>query len=87
MADRRPGSGRMRQSRRRAEGARAAPEGADVLGRVSDALSLLNVAQNSLPAKEISGTSDEVVALRYASDALRRIYSEIDRRPKSPGTE
>jgi len=44
------------------------------------------VAQNSLSAKEIFETGDEVVAIRDAADALRRIYSEIDRRPKSPGT-
>ena len=87
MADRRPGSGRVRRSRRRARGARAAPEGADVLGRVSDALSLLNVAQNSLSAKEIFGTGDEVVAIRDAADALKRIYNELDRRPISPDTQ
>jgi hypothetical protein len=86
MADRRARSGRVRRSRRRARDARAAPEGADVLGRFSDALSLLNVAQNSLSAKEIFGMGDEVVAIRDAADVLRRIYSEIDRRPKSPGT-
>ncbi len=85
MAVRRLGSGRLRQSRRSAEGARAAP-GADVLGRFSDALLLLNVAQNSLSAKEIAGTSDEVVTIRYASDALRRIYNEVDRPPKSSRT-
>jgi hypothetical protein len=74
----------MRRSRRRAEGARPSQEAAGVLGRFSDALSLLNVAQNSLSAKEISGTGDEVVAIRYASDALKGIYNEMDQPPKSP---
>jgi len=79
MADRRPASGRMRRSRRRAGGARPSPELTDVLGRFSDALSLLNVAQNSLSAREISGTGDEVVAIRHASDALKDVYNELDR--------
>ena len=85
MADRRPRSGRIRRSRRRAEGARPPQEAAGVLGRFSDALSLLNVAQDALSAKEISGTADELVAIRCASDDLKRIYNEIDRPPKSTG--
>lgn len=86
MVGPRPGSGRARRSRRCAEGARPSLEAAGVLGRFSDALSLLNVAQNSLCAKEISGTGDEVVAIRYASDTLKRIYDEMDQPPKPLGT-
>ena len=84
MAYRRPGSGRMKRSRRRAECARAAPEGA--LGQFSDALSILNVARNSSSAKENARTAGEVVAIRFASDALKRINNDIDRRPKCPDT-
>lgn len=86
MGERRPRSAQMKRSRRRAEGARPSPEAADVLGRFSDALSLLNVVQNSLSAKEISGTGDEVVAIRYTSDALKCIYNELDRPLRSLGT-
>ena len=86
MADRRPGSGRMKRSRRRAEGAWTVPEGADALGQFSDALSILNVARNSSSAKENARTAGEVVAIRLASDALKRINNDIDRRPKCPDT-
>ena len=86
MANRRPGSHRMKRSRRRAECARAAPEGADALGRSGDALSILNVARNSPSAKENARTTGGFVAIRCASDVLKRINSEIDRRPKCPDT-
>ncbi|MGH8259481.1 MAG: hypothetical protein ACREUG_07295 [Steroidobacteraceae bacterium] len=77
---------RVGRSRRRAASARASPGSADVLGRFSDALSLRNVAQNSLSAKEIPGTGDEVVAIRHAADALKIVYDSLDRLPKPPGT-
>ena len=86
MADRRPGSHRMEGSRRRAECARAIPEGADALGHFSDALSVLNVARHSPSAKENARPTDGFVAVRYASDALTRIYGETDRRLKCPDT-
>lgn len=86
MASQRPWSGRSRRSRRRAKGARPPPDAADVLGRFSNSLSLLSVAQSSLSAKEIPGTGDEVVAIRYAADALKCIYNELDRAPRSPAT-
>ena len=86
MADKRPSFGRIRQSRRRVEGARPFPGAADVLGRFPDALPLLSAAQNSLSAKEIPETSDEVVAIRYASDALKRIYNELGPPLRSPET-
>ena len=86
MASQRPWSGRSRRSRRRAEGARPPPDAPDALGRFSDSLSLLSVAQSSLSAKEIPGTGDEVVAIRCAADALRCIYNELDRAPRSPAT-
>lgn len=85
MAGQKPRPGRIEQSRR-AEGARASSESADVLGRFSDALSLLSVAQNSLSAREIPGTGDEVVALRHATDALKCVYDELDRPPDLPST-
>lgn len=78
---------RIGRSRRRAASARAFAESADVLGRFSDALSLLNVAQSSLSAKEIPGTGDEVVAIRHAADALKVVYDELDRLPRLPSTE
>lgn len=78
MADQRPRTSRIRRSARRSTGARHCPEPADVLGRFSDALSLLNVAQNSLSAKEIPGSSDEVVAIRCACDALKCVYNDLD---------
>lgn len=77
---------RIGRSRRRTAGARAGTESADVLGRFSDALSLLNVAQNSLSTKEIPGTGDEVVAIRHAADALKVVYDNLDQLPRPPGT-
>jgi hypothetical protein len=57
---------------------------AETLGRFSDALSLLNVAQNSLSAKEIAGTGDELVTIRHASHVLKRVYDDLDRPVTSP---
>jgi hypothetical protein len=86
MAGRRPESDRMKRSRRRAECARAAPDEADALGRSSDVLLILNVARNSSSAKKNARTDGEVVTIRFDSDALKRVNSEIDRRPKCPDT-
>ncbi len=86
MATQMPRSGRSGRSRRRAKGARPPPDAAGAFGRFSDALSLLSVAQSSLSAKEIPGTGDEVVAIRYAADALKCIYNELDGAPRSPAT-
>ena len=86
MADRRPGSHQMEGSRRRAECARATPEGADALGQFSGALSILNVARNSSSAKVSARTAGEVVVIRFTCDALKRINSDNDRRPKCPDT-
>ena len=86
MADRRPGSHQMEGSRRRAECARAAPEEADALGHFSDALSILNVARHSPPAKENARSTGAFVAVRFAPDALKRIYGGTDRRLKCPDT-
>lgn len=88
MARQRPKSVSSRRSRgrmsnefvrRHKEAIRAAQSPGDLLGRFSDALSILAVAQGSLAAKEISGTGDEEVVLRQALCALRTIYSEFDR--------
>ena len=84
MASQRPRSARSRRSRRHAKAARPPPDAADALGRFSGALSLLSVAQSSLSAKEISGTGDEFVAIRYAADALKCIHEELDQLPRSP---
>ena len=86
MADRRPGSHGMERSRRRAECARAAPKGANALGLCWDALSILDMARNSPSAQENARPTAEVVAIRFASDALKRVYCEIDRRLECPDT-
>jgi hypothetical protein len=85
MADRGPRPGRIEQSRRRAAGTRVSPQtAADILGRFSDALSLLKVAQNSLSAKEIPGTGDELVAIRHASQVFEDVYTDLDHPVSSP---
>ena len=84
MAGRGPRPGRIELSRRRAAGSRVSPKAAEILGRFSDALSLLNVAQNSLSAKEIAGTGDELVAIRHASHVLKCVYGDLDRPVTSP---
>ncbi len=63
--------------------ARLASPTADPLARFSDALSLLAVAHGSLSAKELSGTGDEEVAIRYALTALKSVYSDLDRASSS----
>ena len=50
----------------------------DALARFSDALSLLTVIHGSLSAKELPGTGDEEVALRYARDMFRAAYNARD---------
>lgn len=50
---------------------------ADILGRFSDAL-LLIVTHRFLSSKELHGTGDEEVAIRYAIDALRNVYNDLD---------
>lgn len=57
----------------------AAPEAlSDARARFSDALSLLTVVHGSLSAKELPGTGDEEVVLRYALDMLRAAYNALD---------
>ncbi|MGH2449508.1 MAG: hypothetical protein ACRDFS_13020 [Chloroflexota bacterium] len=51
----------------------------DILGDFSNALSLLAVAHGSLSAKELGGTGDEEVAIHHALDALKAVYSDLDR--------
>ena len=60
------------------------PRGANALGQFPDVLSILNVARNSPSARENARTAGGFVAIRFASDALKRIYAEIDRRTKWP---
>ncbi|GEM_PF-2770095 len=55
-----------------------APDMTEVLGRFSDALSLLAVVQRSLSMQEFSGIGDEELTLRRAIDDLKSVYDEID---------
>jgi hypothetical protein len=79
MAHRRSQSGPGRRAPDRALATRSQPSPTELLGRFSDALSLLAVAHGSLSAKELRGTGDEEVAIRHAIEALKGIYSELDR--------
>ena len=49
-----------------------------ILGRFSDALSMMAVVQRSLSARESAGIGDEEVALRHAVEELKAVYNELD---------
>lgn len=49
-----------------------------ILGRFSDALSMIAVVHRSLAAQESAGAGDEEVALRHAIDELKAVYNELD---------
>ena len=89
MARRSSRPGQVERAPRLRTKSRSAPVTEDVLGRFSDALSLLSVAQCSLASKELRGTGDEEVALRHALGALREVYTDLDRAaisvPPGPG--
>jgi hypothetical protein len=79
------GSGRRGSNRRRraagkssALRSRAASNLNDLLGRFSDALSLITVVQRSLSARESARIGDEEVALGHALDELKSVYNELD---------
>ena len=58
--------------------ARATPSLNDLLGRFSDALSLVTVVQRSLSAQESARIGDEEVALGHAIDELKAVYDALD---------
>ena len=78
MARQRPESGRIERAQCDRDGSRGASATDDGLGLFSDALAVIAVAQCSLASKELLGTGDEVVALRYALSLLRAAYSGLD---------
>lgn len=49
-----------------------------ILGRFSDALSLLAVVHRSLSLQEFAGVGDEEITLRRAIDELKAVYDELD---------
>ena len=64
-----------------AEGSPAAadcPDFLDLLGALSDAISVITVVHRSLEAKEIAEAGDEEVALRHGLVLLRAAYSALD---------
>ncbi len=68
-------------SRKPARPAARAHDGPDlqaILGRFSDALSMIAVVYRSLSARESAGVGDEEVALRHAIDELKAVYNELD---------
>jgi hypothetical protein len=54
------------------------PDLQNILGRFSDALSMMAVVQRSLSARESDGIGDEEVALRHAIEELKAVYNELD---------
>lgn len=78
MARRRPQSRRVERARCDRGESRSAARTDDFLGRSSGALAVIAVAECSLGSKEILGTGDEVVALRYGLSLLRAAYSGLD---------
>ncbi|MGH8150642.1 MAG: hypothetical protein ACRETB_11800 [Steroidobacteraceae bacterium] len=76
---RRTRRGRNGASRRAHAGsASAGADLPDLLGRFSDALSLISVVQRSLAAQESARIGDEEVALGRAIDELKAVYNELD---------
>lgn len=86
--DQRTSHRRARQSRASKNGPPAAPDPQrprggrpdlqQILGRFSDALSMISVVQRSLSSQEFTGIGDEEVALRHALDALKSVYNALD---------
>ena len=63
------------------EGSRSAldcPDFLELLGDLSDAISVITVVHRSLEAKEIAEAGDEEVALRHGLALLRAAYSALD---------
>lgn len=54
------------------------PDFLQLLGDLSDAISVITVVHHSLEAKEIAEVGDEEVALRHGLALLRAAYSALD---------
>lgn len=54
------------------------PDLLELLGDLSDAISVITVVHRSLEAKEIAEVGDEEVALRHGLALLRAAYSALD---------
>lgn len=54
------------------------PDLPSILGRFSDALSVLAVVQRSLSLHEFAGVGDEEITLRRVIDELKAVYDDID---------
>ncbi len=78
MARRRPHSRRVERDQGGRGDSRSAVRTGDFLGRFSDALAVIAVAECSLASKELRGTADEVVTLRHGLSLLRAAYSGLD---------
>jgi len=76
------GSGSGRAGRAQRKPRISAPQAGsnlhDLLGRFSDALSLIAVVQRSLSSQESARIGDEEVALGRAIDELKAVYNELD---------
>lgn len=55
------------------------PDLLELLGDLSDAISVITVVHRSLEAKEIAEVGDEEVALRHGLALLRAAYSALDK--------
>ncbi len=75
---RRAGTEQRHKPERRETRAHDRPDLQGILGRFSDALSMIAVVCRSLSARESSGIGDEEVALRHAIDELKAVYNELD---------
>jgi len=73
-SDRMPPTGAAGGSRSAAE----RPDFLELLGDLSDAISVITVVHHSLEAKEIAEVGDEEVALRLGLALLRAAYSALD---------
>jgi hypothetical protein len=54
------------------------PDFLELLGGLSDAISVITIVHRSLEAKEIAEVGDEEVALRHGLALLRAAYSALD---------
>jgi hypothetical protein len=80
---RRARAGAMKRGTRRAaksakQSAADLPDLSSILGRFSDALSVLAVVQRSLSLHEFAGVGDEEITLRRVIDELKAVYDDID---------
>lgn len=81
MSSASPKSSGPRPTAESTEGSPAAadrPDFLELLGNLSDAISVITVVHHSLEAKEIAEAGDEEVALRHGLALLRAAYSALD---------